>query len=233
MTPIRVFLPNVHIAQSPWVFETARLKHNVAEPILNAPFIWRSGIGTLPKAGAKSFIAGSASSGHCAAMSFLPARVLVATMAALLLAGAAAAPAAASGAPSRESAASGPIETVQLFDRNGRRDDRSRRRDRRIEKLRPPPPNRDDESNLERRQQRQQQQEQDRALDAVRRGEVLPLGSIIRNAQSSCPGTFLDASLQRRGKNLAYRVALLRPSGKRVILLVDAASGAVIGGQCR
>jgi hypothetical protein len=168
-------------------------------------------------------------------MSFLPARVLVATMAALLLAGATAAPAAASGAPSRESAASHPIETAQLFDRNGRRDDRSRRRDRRIEQSRPPPPSRNDDIIIERRQQRRQRQpqEQDRALDAVRRGEVLPLAGIIRSAQRYCPGTFLDASLQRRGNSLAYRVAILRPSGNRVVLLVDAASGMVMGGQCR
>ena len=62
---------------------------------------------------------------------------------------------------------------------------------------------------------------------------LLPLGQIIRSLQSACPGTFLNAKLEQRGDTLAYRVLLLRPSGKRVTMIVDARSGRVIGGRCR
>lgn len=73
----------------------------------------------------------------------------------------------------------------------------------------------------------------DRARDAVRRGQALPLAQIIRSLQATCPGTFLNAKLERRGDMLAYRVQLLRPSGRRVTMIVDAQSGRVVGGSCR
>jgi uncharacterized membrane protein YkoI len=67
----------------------------------------------------------------------------------------------------------------------------------------------------------------------VRRGEILPLGGIIRSVQSHCPGKFLGAKLQRGRGRFSYRVRILRPSGRRVGLTVDAKSGAVVGGRCR
>lgn len=76
-------------------------------------------------------------------------------------------------------------------------------------------------------------QEQDAARDAVRRGEVLPLDGIIRSVRNYCPGKFLNASLQRRGRGIFYRVTVLRPSGQRVVLGVDARTGAVVAGRCR
>lgn len=75
--------------------------------------------------------------------------------------------------------------------------------------------------------------QQDNARDAVQSGAALPLSSIIKGLQASCPGRFLGAHLFRRGDQLAYRLNILRPSGKRVTMLVDAANGNIVGGRCR
>ena len=82
-------------------------------------------------------------------------------------------------------------------------------------------------------QNKRRPKDHDRARDAVRQGEALPLAQIIRSLQATCPGTFLNAQLERRGNALAYRVRLLRPSGRRVTVIVDARSGRMIGGSCR
>ncbi|MEE8515411.1 MAG: hypothetical protein V3T02_02115 [Alphaproteobacteria bacterium] len=75
--------------------------------------------------------------------------------------------------------------------------------------------------------------EQDRARDAVRGGQARPLAEIITGLQNVCPGTFLGASLQRQGQGYLYRVQILRASGRRITFLVDAATGAIVGGRCR
>jgi uncharacterized membrane protein YkoI len=66
----------------------------------------------------------------------------------------------------------------------------------------------------------------------VRRGQALPLAQIIGGLQNYCPGTFLGARLVQGRQGLAYQVRILRPSGRRVTLLVDAGSGAVVRGRC-
>jgi len=85
----------------------------------------------------------------------------------------------------------------------------------------------------ERRRDRAPPPDQDRARDAVRSGEALPLGRIIGRVQEQCPGKFLGADLVQTRQGLGYRVLMLRPSGNRVTFLVDAATGAVLGGRCR
>ena len=129
---------------------------------------------------------------------------------------------------------------VQFFEQNRRRGGRKQRRRRRkhdiiplrtnpgaqqlrMRELRP----------QERRRNRDQRQEQDAAREAVRRGDILPLGGIIQSAQNHCPGKFLGAKLQRGGGGFSYRVRILRPSGRRVGLVVDAKTGDVVGGRCR
>jgi hypothetical protein len=83
----------------------------------------------------------------------------------------------------------------------------------------------------QRRQNRRS--EQDRARDAVRRGQALPLADIVGGLQNRCPGVFLEATLLNTQRGLAYRVRILRPSGRRITLLVDAGSGRVVRGRCR
>lgn len=82
------------------------------------------------------------------------------------------------------------------------------------------------------RAQRRRDNEQDRARDAVRRGDALPLDRIISRLRGYCPGRFLDANLiQNRGR-LFYRIRILANSGRRVGIVVDAATGNVVSGQC-
>ncbi len=83
------------------------------------------------------------------------------------------------------------------------------------------------------RNQKRRERDQDSARDAVRSGAALPLSSIIQGVQASCPGRFLGARLIRRGDQLAYRLNILRPSGQRVTMFVDAANGNVVRGRCR
>jgi len=129
------------------------------------------------------------------------------------------------------------VRLAQAFDRN------LKGRERRIQQFREAPARRDNDRFLRQRRDEtpddgsrlrrdRRNSEQDRALDAVRRGEVLPLGGIIRGVQQFCPGTFLDATLRERGNGFAYSVSILRPNGRRVNLLVDAQSGAVLRGRC-
>lgn len=129
-----------------------------------------------------------------------------------------------------------PVQSETQLAQNSRRDRRDRGRIKRRNNdwipYRSAPPRR---SSPPRQQQMRQRRapEQDDARDAYRRGEVLALDSIIRSVRDYCPGDFLDASLQRQGNGIFYRVRILRPSGKRVVLGVDARTGAVVGGSCR
>ena len=83
------------------------------------------------------------------------------------------------------------------------------------------------------RNQQRPNRDQDNARDAVKSGAALPLSSIIQGVRASCPGRFLGARLIRRGDQLAYRLNILRPSGQRVTMFVDAANGSVVRGGCR
>jgi hypothetical protein len=83
------------------------------------------------------------------------------------------------------------------------------------------------------RDSRPRRSQQDNARDAVRSGAALPLSSIIKGVQVSCTGRFLGAHLIRRGDQLVYRLNILRPSGKRVTIFIDAANGNIVRGRCR
>ncbi len=74
-------------------------------------------------------------------------------------------------------------------------------------------------------------QDQDRARDAVRTGQARPLGQILGQVMSRCPGRFLDAWLSPgRGGSLVYVIKILRPGGRVAKVVVDARSGAIRGG---
>lgn len=123
---------------------------------------------------------------------------------------------------------------TQLFDQNRRRDLKLQQRMRSRNNDTPFRTNAQRFRMRElRRQKRQQQEDQNRAREAVRRGDIMPLERIIRSIRSYCPGTFLNANLQHARNGIIYRVRILRPSGKRVVLMIQAKSGAVISGQCK
>ena len=126
---------------------------------------------------------------------------------------------------------------VQFFEQNRRRNDRSQRRNSDVIPLRTGPGERQplmpEFRRPDRSRDQKQREEQNAAREAVRRGDILPLDGIIESVQSQCPGKFLGAKLQRGGDGFSYRVRILRPSGRRVGLTVDAKTGAVVGGRCR
>ena len=119
-------------------------------------------------------------------------------------------------------------------DRRGGRGPRFRRPLQDSFQLQSPPEEVQERQRIRRlRNQQRRNRDQDNARDAVRSGAALPLSSIIQGVQASCPGRFLGARLIRRGDQLAYRLNILRPSGKRVTMFVDAANGNVVRGRCR
>lgn len=119
-------------------------------------------------------------------------------------------------------------------DGRGRKGPRFRRPPRDDFQLQSPPQEVLERRRLRRlRNQQRRDRDQDSARDAVRSGAALPLSSIIQGVQASCPGRFLGARLIRRGDQLAYRLNILRPSGQRVTMFVDAANGNVVRGRCQ
>lgn len=75
------------------------------------------------------------------------------------------------------------------------------------------------------------QRDQERARDAYRSGDVLPLSRILSRVRRQFPGKLLDASLTRRGNAYVYVIKLL-DSGNRVRLVqVDARSGRILSAR--
>ncbi len=73
--------------------------------------------------------------------------------------------------------------------------------------------------------------DQDKARGAVRSGEALPLGQIMRRVRPSYPGQLLDAQISRKGKRgpWVYDLKVLTPDGREQRLKVDGRSGRVLG----
>ncbi len=75
-------------------------------------------------------------------------------------------------------------------------------------------------------------QDHNRARDAVQAGQARPLGQILGQVISHCPGRFLDAGLRQGGGGLVYVIKILRPGGRVAKLVVDAKSSAIRRGRC-
>ena len=71
----------------------------------------------------------------------------------------------------------------------------------------------------------------DRARDAVRSGQVMPLGQIVGQVGARYPGRLLDADLDRRGDNLVYRLRWLTREGNVLNIAVDGRTGRVLNVQ--
>ena len=71
--------------------------------------------------------------------------------------------------------------------------------------------------------------DQDRARDASRAGQVLPLDAIMRNVRASHSGRLLDANLVRAGTGYIYLIKIIDEANRVRILQVDAQSGGVLG----
>jgi hypothetical protein len=60
------------------------------------------------------------------------------------------------------------------------------------------------------------------AADAVERGDIAPLQSILKIALSNTPGKVIGVKLNRRGASYAYRVKILATTGRKVELSIEA-----------
>lgn len=68
----------------------------------------------------------------------------------------------------------------------------------------------------------------DEARDAVRSGDVLPALRVIRDVRQRYPGAeVLDAELER-GSQPRYIIKILTRDGRRVDVIVDAQTGAIL-----
>lgn len=70
--------------------------------------------------------------------------------------------------------------------------------------------------------------DQDRARNAVKSGQALPLSTILGQLRRRYPGKLLDANLSRRGGSLIYAIKLRGSDNRITLLQVDARTGRVL-----
>ena len=69
---------------------------------------------------------------------------------------------------------------------------------------------------------------QDRALDAVRRGEILPLSVILDRLRETDAGQVLEVELENEHDRWIYEVTTLAPNGVVSKRLLDASTGLLL-----
>lgn len=75
--------------------------------------------------------------------------------------------------------------------------------------------------------------DQDRALQAVQSGEVLPLRTVLERLDKEVPGQVLEVELERKQTQWVYEVKLLQRDGRRVKLLLDARDASILQRKSR
>ena len=73
--------------------------------------------------------------------------------------------------------------------------------------------------------------EHNRARDAVRSGQILPLRAIAEKVRNQFGGKVIDVSLDRSGNpnSWRYAVKVLQPNGRVIIVTVRASDAKVLG----
>lgn len=71
----------------------------------------------------------------------------------------------------------------------------------------------------------------DRALRALRQGEIAPLPEILAVVARRVPGTVIEVELLRRKGRYVYEVEVLTPQGVLVETYVDARDGVILGSR--
>lgn len=69
---------------------------------------------------------------------------------------------------------------------------------------------------------------QQRARDAVGRGEIRPLDQVLAGVRGSYPGRVMDVDLRQRGNSWTYHIKLLTPDDALLRIVVDASSGSIL-----
>ena len=72
--------------------------------------------------------------------------------------------------------------------------------------------------------------QQDEVRQAVRQRQLIPLGRVIAQIGGRTPGRQLDTGLEYQDGRAVYRVRWMTRDGRRVDYLIDAATGAILGG---
>lgn len=73
----------------------------------------------------------------------------------------------------------------------------------------------------------------DRARQALRAGEVLPLPKILQRVEVEFPGEVIEVELERHRGRWVYEIKTLRGDGALLKLLVDASDGRILGVRAR
>ena len=68
----------------------------------------------------------------------------------------------------------------------------------------------------------------DRARDAVKAGQVMPLRAVLERLEREHPGQVLDVELEDEHGQLVYEVKLLQSDGRLVKLELDARTATVL-----
>ena len=70
--------------------------------------------------------------------------------------------------------------------------------------------------------------DQDEARSAVRNGDAAALRDILLEVKKKYTGDVVHVGLKRRSHRLVYMIKLIDPTGKMLLLRVDAKSGAIL-----
>ena len=68
----------------------------------------------------------------------------------------------------------------------------------------------------------------ERAREALRRGEVLPLAEILERVRTQMPGEVIETELEREHERWIYELKLIDADGRIIELEVDATDGRVL-----
>ena len=68
----------------------------------------------------------------------------------------------------------------------------------------------------------------DRARAALGRGEVRPLAEILETVTTAVPGDIVEVELERERGTWVYELKVIAPDGRRLEVMVDAATGALL-----
>jgi uncharacterized membrane protein YkoI len=71
--------------------------------------------------------------------------------------------------------------------------------------------------------------DEDRARDALERGEILPLERVMALLRAAVPGEISGVELEREGRRWVYEFKVIAPSGRMIEVRIDAKTGDVIG----
>jgi uncharacterized membrane protein YkoI len=75
--------------------------------------------------------------------------------------------------------------------------------------------------------------EQDRALEAVKAGEIVPLEQILQQVEKTSPGKVLKVGLDREDGIWVYTIKLLRDNGTLSRVCFDARNGTLLKNKLR